>query len=215
MSSDLIIQAGYLVRNASVSDGKILLVGDINSTTTIEVVGGAHEKIESLFWNGKDLRAQRDHNGFLKGRVDFSVPSISIPDLDALNWKSIDALPELQPEYDDSAWTEANHTETKNTYWNLTTPKVLWGAEYGYNTGSLIFRGHFTATGTESVLHLNVSGGSAFAFSAWVNSTFLASWTGTGDAAIANQTLGFPKLQHGSSYVLTVLVDHMGHNGNW
>lgn len=215
LSSDLVVHAGYLVRSASISTGKIELVGDTNSTTTVEIVGGAHENINSLSWNGNELKAQRDRNGFLKGIIDFSAPRIVVPELNTLTWKSIDALPELQPGYDDSAWTDADHTKTKNTYWNLTTPTVLWGAEYGYNTGSLIFRGHFVATGNESVLHLNVSGGSAFAFSAWVNSTFLSSWTGTGDAAIANQTLSLPNLQHGSNYVLTVLVDHMGHNGNW
>lgn len=214
-SSDLIVQAGYLVRSASLSNGQIGLIGDINATTTVEVIGGAHENIKSLTWNGKDIDARLDRNGFLSGSVSFSLPRIEVPDLSALTWKSIDALPELQSDYDDSAWTKADYTQTNNTYWNLTTPAVLWGAEYGYNTGSLIFRGHFAATGDETVFHLNVSGGSAFAFSAWVNSTFLSSWTGTGDAAIANQTLALPKLQRGSNYVLTILVDHMGHNGNW
>lgn len=215
LSSDLIVHAGYLVRSASISNGKIDLIGDINATTTIEVIGGAHENVNGLSWNGKDLQAKRDRNGFLSGSISFTAPKIKIPNLESLKWKSTDALPELQQDYDDSAWTQADHTETKNTYWNLTTPTVLWGAEYGYNTGSLIFRGHFSATGNETVMHLNVSGGSAFAFSAWVNSTFLSSWTGTADAAIANQTLSLPRLQQGSNYVLTILVDHMGHNGNW
>lgn len=215
LSSDLIVHAGYLVRSASISNSKIELVGDVNATTTIEIIGGAHENIGGMSWNGEDLQVKHDRSGFLSGSVSFSPPKIQIPDLKSLLWKSIDALPELQPTYDDSAWTEADHTETNNTYWNLTTPTVLWGAEYGFNTGSLIFRGHFSATGNESVIRLNVSGGSAFAFSAWVNSTFLASWTGSGEAAIANQTLTLPKLQHGSNYTLTVLVDHMGHNGNW
>lgn len=215
LSSDLIVRAGYLVRSASISESKIHLTGDLNATTTIEIVGGTHENIIGLTWNGKDTNAKLDRNGFLSGTVSFSTPKLQIPDLKSLTWKSIDALPELQPSYDDSAWTNADHIETNNTYWNLTTPTVLWGAEYGYNTGSLIFRGHFSATGNETVLHLNVSGGSAFAFSAWVNSTFLGSWTGTGEAAIANQTLSLPRLEHEGNYVLTILVDHMGHNGNW
>lgn len=214
-SSDLIVNAGYLIRNASISDGKIHLVGDVNATTTIEVVGGAHENISGLTFNSEDLHATHDRNGFLKGVVAFSAPEVKVPDVKSLSWKYIDALPELQSSYDDSAWTDANHIETNNTYWNLTTPSVLWGAEYGYNTGSLIFRGHFVATGTEDVIHLNVSGGSAFAFSAWVNQTFLGSWSGTGETAIANETLTLPALTQGGNYVLTVLMDHMGHNGNW
>lgn len=214
-SSDLIVHAGYLVRSASILENKIHLSGDVNVTTTIEIIGGTPENISGLTWNGEDTHAKHDRNGFLSGTVFVSTPELQIPDLKSLTWKSIDSLPELQPSYDDSAWTNADHTETNNTYWNLTTPTVLWGAEYGYNTGSLIFRGHFSATGNESVLHLNVSGGSAFAFSAWVNSTFLGSWAGTGEAAIANQTLSLPRLEREGKYVLTVLVDHMGHNGNW
>ncbi|KAF2128763.1 glycoside hydrolase family 35 protein [Dothidotthia symphoricarpi CBS 119687] len=214
-SSDLIVSAGYLIRSASISESKIHLIGDINATTTIEIVGGAHENIVGLTFNGEDLHATHDRNGFLKGTVAFSAPEIRAPDVKSLSWKYIDALPELQSSYDDSAWTDADHTETNNTYWPLTTPTVLWGAEYGYNTGSLILRGHFVATGTEDVIHLNVSGGSAFAFSAWINQTFIGSWSGNSEAAIANETLSAPTLTRGDDYVLTVLMDHMGHNGNW
>ncbi|CAO2656033.1 Nn.00g048360.m01.CDS01 [Neocucurbitaria sp. VM-36] len=214
-SSDLIVKAGYLIRTAGIRDGKINLIGDINATTTIEVIGGGHEDITGITFNGNDLEATLDHNGFLRGTVAFSIPDIKLPNLDLQSWKYVDALPELNPTYDDSAWTDADHTKTNNTYWQLTTPTALWGAEYGYNGGSLITRGHFIATGNESFIHLNVSGGSAFAFSAWVNETWIGSWPGTDEAAIANLTLPLPSLKHGQNYVLTVLSDHMGHNGNW
>lgn len=214
-SSELIVKAGYLLRTASISDGKIHLTGDVNATTTIEVVAGAHEKIDGLTFNGEALNTTLDRNGFLKATVGFSAPKINLPDVNSLAWKSIDTLPELQDDYDDSAWTDADHTETNNTYWPLTTPTVLWGAEYGFHSGALLTRGHFTATGNESVLYLNVSGGSAFACSAWINSTFLGSWNGAGDVRIANLTLAVPKLSAGKPYVLIVLTDNMGHNGNW
>lgn len=213
-SSDLIVKAGYLIRTASIADGKINLVGDINATTTIEIVGGAHEGITGLTFNGATVPTTLDRNGFLSGTVEFSVPAIKLPNLNSLSWKYIDALPELDSTYDDSAWTDADHKDTKNTYWPLTTPTVLWGAEYGFNGGSLLTRGHFIATGNESVVHLNVSGGSAFAFTAWVNETWIGSWPGSGEANIANLTLPLPSLRRGASYVLTVLSDHMGHNGN-
>ncbi|KAH9880193.1 hypothetical protein J1614_002219 [Plenodomus biglobosus] len=214
-SSDLIVHAGYLIRNATVAEGKINLVGDVNATTTIEVIGGAHEGIKELTFNGVDVAAKLDRNGFLSGVVDFSVPVITLPAMESLEWKYVDTMPEIKNTYDDSLWTDANHTETNNTYWPLTTPTVLWGAEYGYNGGSLMTRGHFTATGNESVIHLNVSGGNAFAFTAWVNETFIGSWPATGEAAIANVTMDMPSLTRGEHYVLTVLSDHMGHNGNW
>lgn len=214
-SSELIVNAGYLIRTASIENGKINLVGDVNATTIIEVLGGAHEGITELTFNGINIPSKLDRNGFLSGTVGFVKPEIKLPDMNTLTWKYVDSLPELKASYDDSLWTDADHTETNNTYWPLTTPTVLWGAEYGYNGGSLITRGHFVATGNESVIHLNVSGGNAFAFTAWVNETFIGSWPATADAAIANLTLSLPGLSRGKDYVLTVLSDHMGHNGNW
>ncbi|KAF2676592.1 glycoside hydrolase family 35 protein [Lentithecium fluviatile CBS 122367] len=214
-SSDLIVSVGYLLRSATIADGKINLIGDINATTTIEVIGGAHESITGLTFNGADVPTTLDRNGFLSGTLDFSTPRVSLPAMSSLQWKYTDTMPELKSTYDDSAWTDADHTETNNTYWPLTTPTVLWGAEYGFNGGSLITRGHFFATGNESVIHLNVSGGNAFAFTAWINETYIGSWSGTAEAAIANVTLPLPKLSHEKNYVLTVLSDHMGHNGNW
>jgi hypothetical protein len=214
-SSDLIVSSGYLVRNATMTDADIHLSGDVNATTDVEVLGGAHAHSGGLIFNGVSIQSKLDGNGFLKATIDFQAPALQLPSLSALDWKYTDALPELDSSYDDSTWTAADHTDTNNTYWPLTTPTVLWGSEYGYNTGSLITRGHFIATGNEDVIHLNVSGGPAFAFSAWVNQTFVGSWPGTKDAAIANMTLNMPVLHRGEHYVLTVLSDHMGQYGNW
>ena len=214
-SSELIVKAGYLLRTASISGNTIHLKGDINATTTVEVVAGSHQDISGLTFNGDRLKTTLDRNGFLKATIKFSAPNLKLPTLSSLSWKSIDTLPELSAGYDDSAWPDADHTETNNTYWPLTTPTVLWGAEYGFHAGSLVTRGHFVSTGDETFIHLNVSGGSAFAFSAWVNSTFIGSWSGTGEAKIANLTLDVPKLIKGKDYVITVYTDNMGHNGNW
>lgn len=214
-SSDLIVHSGYLIRNATISNGDIHLYGDINATTDIEVVGGAHDGSATLTFNGELMQSTLDGNGFLKATAEFQEPDLGLSSLSMLSWKYIDALPELASTYDDSAWTDADHITTNNTYWPLATPTVLWGSEYGYNAGSLITRAHFIATGEESVIHLNVSGGPAFAFSAWVNQTFIGSWPGTANVAIANTTLNIPSLHRGEHYVLTVLSDHMGQYGNW
>lgn len=214
-ASDLIIKAGYLLRTATVTGNVINLVGDINATTTIEVVGGAHDGIDGLTFNGEELKTTRDRSGFLGATVSFDTPEIKLPDLSALQWKYVNTLPELQASYDDSAWIDADHTTTNNTYWSLTTPTILWGAEYGFNAGSLIARGHFVANGNESLIRLSVNGGSAMACSAWINETFIGSWSGKGGIAIANLTLKVPALERAQNYVLTVLSDHMGHNGNW
>ncbi|KAF2193808.1 glycoside hydrolase family 35 protein [Zopfia rhizophila CBS 207.26] len=214
-SSDLIVKAGYLIRTAEISSGTIALTGDINATTEIEIIGGGHENINSFTFNGEKLQHTKDRIGFIKATVPFKAPEVKLPDLSSLSWKYTDSLPEIRNSYSDAAWTDADHAEPSNTYWNLTTPTVLWGGEYGYHTGSLITRGHFTANGDESSLLLNVSGGSAFGFSAWVNETYLGSWPGYDLYSIANITFTLPNLISGKKYVLTILSDHMGYFGNW
>lgn len=74
--------------------------------------------------------------------------------------------------YDDKAWTALTRPWTNNPR-NLTTLTSLYAGNYGYHTGSLIYRGHFVANGGESTLFLNVSGGTGFGHSVWLNGTFL------------------------------------------
>lgn len=219
-SSELIVKAGYLLRNASISDANIHLTGDLNATTTLEVIAGAHDgkTIKGLTFNGVNLPTHLTPSGFLvsKSALPFTPPTLHLPDLKTLKWSSIDTLPELKDTYDDTPWVNADHTTTNNTYWPLTTPVVLWSSEYGFHANSILTRAHFIATGQESMLYLNVSGGSAMACSVWLNSTFLGSWAGDADTKIANLTLEVGKLvKKGSKYVVTVLSDHMGNNGNW
>jgi hypothetical protein len=81
--------------------------------------------------------------------LEYSAPALNLPNLADLAWKYVDDLPETQPGYDDSLWTVANLTTTNNPS-QLQTPTSFHGSDYGYNTGALIYRGHFTATGAES-----------------------------------------------------------------
>lgn len=141
---------------------------------------------------------------------------LKIPDLAELEWSYVDSLPEIQQGYDDSAWPDADHTTTNNTFLQpLLTPVSLYGSDYGYHAGALLFRGHFTAKGTENKLHISTKGGSAFGSSVWLNGTFLGSWTGTDAKAAHNSTYNLPNLARGGAYVLTVLVDNMGLDENW
>ena len=96
----------------------------------------------------------------------------------------------------------------------MTSPVSLYGSDYGYNTGNLLFRGHFVATGTESTLALRVLGGLAFGYSVWLNETHLGSWPGINVNADYNQTLALPRLSAGQSSVLTILQDQMGFDEN-
>jgi hypothetical protein len=133
--------------------------------------------------------------------------------LSALNWKYLDDLPEIQPSYDDSAWDICNKTTTNNPN-QLQTPFSLYSSDYGFNTGVLIYRGHFTAVGNETSLWLHTQGGSAFGNSVWINSTYIGSWPGIDAAADHNDTYTLPNLSAGKTYVFTVVIDNNGLDEN-
>lgn len=206
-----IVNGGYLLRTVEISDGCIHLTGDLNTTTPIEIIGGAPHHTRELTFNGASLAFHQDHHtGVVTATATYDTPTITLPNLSTIGWKALDTLPEIKPSYDDSLWTEAHWTYTNNTLRNITTPHSLYSSDYGYNTGSLLYRGHFTATGNESTLYLSTQGGSAFGHSIWLNATFIGSFYG-GDKYIQwNDSYALPTLAVGSPYILTVLIDNMG-----
>ncbi|CAD6443312.1 d050c883-7502-4bd3-b503-f4eb7cc8b717 [Sclerotinia trifoliorum] len=207
--SSVIINGGYLLRTASIEDKQLKLTGDINATTNFEVISTPTE-VTSVFFNNKQLHTTKSKNGNLHGAVSFSPPSITLPDFKTQSWHYIDSLPELQPIYDDTRWTSLDHTTTNNTL-NLTTPTSMYASDYGYHTGSLIYRGRFLSSGNEATLFINTTGGAGFAHSIWLNSTFLGSWIGSGGNQTYAQTFTLPSaLEAGKNYVFTILIDHMG-----
>ena len=210
-----IVKAGYLLRTVNVSDGCVHLTGDLNSTTSIEVIGGAPANTQELTWNGKSLPFKQDsQTGVVTATATYTNASFSIPNLSTVGWKVIDSLPEVKPGYDDSLWTSATLTYSNNTARNLTTPRSLYSSDYGYNTGVLLYRGHFTANGGESSLYLETQGGSAFGHSVWLNSTFIGSFYGADKYSNWNTTYTLPNLSSGKDYVITVVIDNMGLDEN-
>ncbi|KAF4554747.1 putative glycosyl hydrolases family 35 protein 1 [Elsinoe fawcettii] len=211
-----IVKAGYLVRTAAVDGNTMSLVGDVNATTTIEVIGGAPTQLETLNFNGAPLDFEQDANtGVVTATVNFVDPTFDLPDLSSAAWKTIDSLPEIQDNYDDSLWTVASNPVSNNTARNLTTPTSLYASDYGYHTGPLVYRGRFTAAGNESTLTLQTQGGSAFGNSVWLGTQFLTSFRGIDKAASANQTITLPPLTAGQEYVIIVVVDVTGINQNY
>lgn len=205
----IIARAGYLLRTASVSGSTVSLTGDLNATTTIEVIGGAPAE-GALVFNGQKVQTTITKAGALVGNVAFAKPQLSIPDLSKLTWKYIDSLPEIQSTYDDSKWPNANHTYSNNTIQNLTTPTSLFASDYGFNTGNLLTRGHFVATGGETTLSIGTQGGFAYGSSVYLNSTLLNAYPGLSADASYVQHMTLPTLTAGAPYTLTVLTDNMG-----
>ncbi|KAJ5581740.1 hypothetical protein N7535_000360 [Penicillium sp. DV-2018c] len=212
--SSLIVKAGYLVRTAYLEGSNLHLTADFNATTPIEVIN-APSKAKNLVINGKKAPVKVDKNGIWSSSVSYTAPKVQLPTLKDLDWKSIDTLPEIQSSYDDSAWVSADQPSTKNTFFKLKTPTSLLSSDYGFHTGTLLYRGHFTATGDEKTFALQTQGGSAFGSSVWLNDQHIGSWDGISTSADHNATYTLPSLNKDKTYILTVIVDNMGLDENW
>ncbi|KAE9964135.1 hypothetical protein BLS_008600 [Venturia inaequalis] len=218
-SSHVILKGGYLMRTARVSGTTLALTGDLapseQLSQPLRIISGAPPKMTRLTFNGQDLGFTQNANGIITAAMTYNEAGISLPNLAELNWSYADSLPEIRPTYSDATWTKADYPKTDNTLRNLTTPTSLYGSDYGYHTGALLYRGYFKANGNESTLFLNTQGGSAFGMSAWINSNFLGSFVGFDAAISGNKTFRIPRLSTGRDYVFTVVVDNMGLDENF
>ena len=93
----------------------------------------------------------------------------------------------------------------------MTTP-VLYADDYGFHTGFVWYRGHFTATGNETGINLTVGGGTHGAFSVWLNGAFLGSDTAGGDQTQMSFPFPAAALRAGQDNVVAVLTQSSGHD---
>ncbi|KAK7416616.1 hypothetical protein QQX98_005087 [Neonectria punicea] len=215
MNPDSVIVNGpYLVRSISVEGSTLSVQADFNTSTVLEVIG-APKKVSRLSINGKAVKYQKSKLGNWVVKPDVTLPTVEVPDLSSLDWHYVDSLPEIKEKYDDSKWTVADRTTTNNTRVPLQNSVSLYGSDYGFHAGALIYRGHFTADGSESQLKLWTQGGRAYASSVWLDGKFIGSFKGYDATGNYNSTYTLPKLAKGKRYVLTIIVDNTGLNGNW
>ena len=211
----IIVNGGYLVRSVNVDDSTLALNADFNVSTPVEIIG-VPNSVSKLVINDQETDYTISPLGNWIAKPDMSFPDINLPDLKALDWYSIDSIPEIKVFYDDSMWTVADHTTTSNpTGSPLKTPVSLYGSDYGFNTGMVVFRGYFTANGKEAKLGLTTSGGLAYASSVWLNDTFVGSYKGNPSDEVGNSTYDMPKLERGTNYIFTIFVDSNGLNENF
>lgn len=124
----VLIGGPYLVRNATLSGGKLALRGDLNASVLLTVIGPS--EVRSISWNGApvELSTTAKSSGAVKtGHLSLSksIQSFTPPAL--TGWKFKDSLPEVQTNFSDADWIVANHTTT-----NLPAPlfgdgRVLYG----------------------------------------------------------------------------------------
>ncbi|KAF3916175.1 Beta-galactosidase [Arthrobotrys entomopaga] len=208
----VIVKGGYLLRGATFSGNTLALSGDTNGTTTFEVFAGS--AVSTITWNGKGLNLSKTSYGSFAGSYSPTLPSVTIPTLSSLTWKCADSLPEIQSSYNDSKWVSASNTDTPNSQ-KPSTPVILYASDYGFHTGNILWRGHFTATGGESAFKVTVQGGSGFGYSVWDNGVFIGAWTGNGGSSSHSDTFTLSTWSKGSKHVITVVQDHSGLEQNW
>ncbi len=197
-----LVEGGYLVRTATAHGSQLALTGDTSQAGPLTV--WAPPGIRSVSWNGQPVAVRAGQDGSLTG----TVPGPAAVHLPALTgWRFSAETPEVQPGFDDSSWTLADHPVS-----NASSPgtPVLYAGDYGYQHGFVWYRGHFTATGGETGVKLTADGISPTgAFSVWLNGAFLGSSSAAGPTT---QTFSFPAgaLNPGHDNVIAVLVENTG-----
>ncbi|KAJ3543307.1 hypothetical protein NM688_g5870 [Phlebia brevispora] len=213
-NTTVLIGGPYLVRNATIlTSGELAIRGDLNASVPLTLI--IPDSVSSVSWNGEQVDITRVQNvpGLWTGQLTLkaNASAINIPTL--ANWKFKDSLPEVQPTFDDSIWTTADHTKT-----NLPAPlfgdgRVLYGCDYGFCENTVLWRGHFRGSPSTTSVNLTINGGTAFAASVWINDHFIAS-TGSSSAEQTNALYTFPKgsVKVGQDNVITVIQDGSGND---
>ncbi|KAJ7175440.1 glycoside hydrolase family 35 protein [Mycena filopes] len=184
----VLVSGPYVLRTAAISRNTLSLTGDLNGTTVIEVV--APQAVTTVLWNNVPVRFTKTARGSLTGQIG-KAQSIQLPTLG--NWKVSGSLPEIDPEFDDSAFTLADLTTTNYTNLPpLAGSQVLYSQQYGFYGNNLIFRGRFTASGQETAVNLTVQYGFAGGYSAWLNGVFLGSSQGSATISLSTDSWPIP-----------------------
>jgi beta-galactosidase GanA len=213
----VLVRGTELVREATVRGGTAEVRADTARRGTIEVFGAARR----LTVNGLAVPVRATRSGSVQGVLPGPEP-VTLPAL--TGWRSRAEAPEAAPGFDDSGWTRADHTTTLSPIPPKTLP-VLYSDDYGYHSGSVWYRGHFTATGAETSVNLNAITGKRGNYLVWLDGRYLGSAAGGTQAdsdAPVNPDPGPgsfaipPGLLHaGRPAVLSVLVQNMGQNDDW
>ncbi|KAH7914518.1 glycoside hydrolase family 35 protein [Hygrophoropsis aurantiaca] len=204
----VLVGGPYLVRTAEIQGDALYLEGDLNGTTTIEFF--APSAVSSLMWNGQSVSVSRTSRGSYQAAIQ-AATSVNLPTLGG--WKVSGSLPEIDPDFDDSAFVTANLTSTNYTNLPpLSGEYVLYSQQYGFYGGNLIFRGHFNASGEETAINVTVQGGYAFGYSSFINGVFLGSNQGNLTVSYTTDLWEIPSsaLRIGQDNVFVVIQDHMG-----
>ncbi|KAK6353296.1 hypothetical protein TWF696_005268 [Orbilia brochopaga] len=208
-----IVEGGYLIRSASIEGSRLHLIGDIDQTIALYIL--ASNSVRHVTFNDKDLNIRRTDGGWLYATLTPRLPETTIPDLSKLKWKYANSLPEICSSYDDSRWVTADNTYTPNKE-KPSTEHILYASDYGFHSGNILWRGHFTASGGEEEFSLKIQGGQAFGYSVWDNDVYVGFWEGDVTTERHKGSFKLPTpWKKDEKHVITILQDHMGLEENW
>ncbi|MGW1562484.1 beta-galactosidase [Streptomyces sp. NPDC002144] len=191
-SGPVLVRGPSLLRTAQVDHGTLKLTGDSTKAAKIEVIADAAH----VTWNGH------------RTAVTSAPRPVKLPTLD--EWRTRGEDPESAPDFDDSAWTVADHLSANNPDLAGYAP-VLAMDEYGFHQGDVWYRGRFRTTGRTSAVTLNANTGPHGIYAAWLNGRYL------GHSGDGRHTFDIPDgtLTDGGDNTLAVLVENAGHNEEW
>jgi beta-galactosidase GanA len=217
----VLVRGTSLVRSASVDGRTLRLRADTVNPGPVEVFAPAGRGVDRLEVDGAPVAVRATASGSLLGALPGPHP-VTLPAL--TGWRSSPEAPEAAPGFDDSRWTVADRTTSLSPIPPVTLP-VLFADEYGYHYGSVWYRGHFTATGTETSVSLNAITGKRGIYLVWLNGRYLGSALGgvqadsdppvNPDPGPGHFAVPAGLLTPGAPATLSVLVENMGHNDDW
>ena len=177
----------YLVRSATSSNGVLNLTGDTDSKTNLVVF--APSTLGQINWNGRSIvTTGNPAQSALPGPQAVTLPTLT-------NWVFHAESPESQPGFNDTTWTQTNASQLPMDY-------------YGFHYGFVWYRGHFTATGSETGITIDGETGAHGVYSVWLNGAFLGTYnTGSHTISIPAGTL-----KANTAAEVSVLIGNMGHD---
>lgn len=111
----------------------------------------------------------------------------------------------------------ADHTNTSNPSPPASNNPVLYVDDYDIHVGTHIYRATFSCSASTSAptgVYLNITGGSAFGYSVWLNGAFIGSYLGLSTSTSGQVTFSFANatVAADKDNILVVVMDNSGHD---
>ncbi|KAG9019237.1 hypothetical protein FRB90_004799, partial [Tulasnella sp. 427] len=227
-NSSIAVHGPALVRSTSFSpqNNQLRIVGDLDPNLSIFLtIIGAPPTTKSITWNGQEIGYLGSSFAGDRFRLSFPMHSkVAPPDYrtqELTDWEYLDSLPEVNRGFNDSGWATANHTTTNLAQKPYSGKHVLYGCDYGFCEGVVIWRGHFNFKPQSNGVTLTINGGQGFAASIYINDIFIRTTYGNSSSnrnIVTETTEWYPfpngALIEGENVVTVVQMDMIHRKDN-